>query len=392
MARFESGRSLRSAVSTDTNSDTLLPAITFDRVNVAYGRGAGATRALIDFNLKVARGETVALLGPSGSGKSTALKALAGFNRPTSGTVRLAGEDITDLPPAERGIGVVVQSYALFPHLRVAENVAFGLRAHRVPRSEIAGRVSDALAMVGMSVYGKRYPRELSGGQQQRVAIARALAIRPKVLLLDEPLAALDAQLRQSMLTELQELRAALPDTAMLYVTHDQSEALALADRIAVMRDARLVDIDTTENLWKRPPSSFTAAFLGGANLMPATVTRVIGTSALVSVGGTPVTAHAPQPEIGHNDWESDAGALLCLRPHAITLTNPAERGALPGRIVASVWRGSSTRVTIALPSLPETPIDVDVPGHDERPVGTEVGMRFPERGAVLVPVPKAAP
>ena len=396
MPRFEPGRSLRTTIgkvrgSVAASADSSLPAITFDRVNVAYGRGGGATRALIDFNLRVARGETVALLGPSGSGKSTALKALAGFIRPTSGTVRLGAEDVTDLPPAKRGIGVVVQSYALFPHMRVAENVAFGLRAHRVPRSEIAGRVSDALAMVGMSAYGKRFPRELSGGQQQRVAIARALAIRPKVLLLDEPLAALDAQLRQSMLTELQELRAALPDTAMLYVTHDQSEALALADRIAVMRDARLVDVDTTENLWKRPPSSFTAAFLGGANLLPCTVTRVIGTSALVSVGGTPVTAHAPQPEIGRTDWESDDGALLCLRPHAITLTSPAERGALPARIVASVWRGASTRVTIALPSLPETPVDVDVPGHDERPVGTEVGLRFPERGAVLVPVPRAA-
>lgn len=395
MPGFEPGRSLRTTIgkvrdSSSRAADQSLPAITFDRVNVAYGRGRGATRALIDFNLRVARGETVALLGPSGSGKSTALKALAGFTRPTSGTVRLGGEDVTDLPPAKRGIGVVVQSYALFPHLRVAENVAFGLRAHRVPRSEIGGRVSDALAMVGMSAYGKRFPRELSGGQQQRVAIARALAIRPRVLLLDEPLAALDAQLRQSMLTELQELRAALPDTAMLYVTHDQSEALALADRIAVMRDARLVDVDTTENLWKRPPSSFTAAFLGGANLLPCTVTRVIGTSALVSVGGTPVTAHAPQPAIGRTDWESDAGALLCLRPHAITLTSPAERGALPARIVASVWRGSTTRVTVALPDLPQTPIDVDVPGHDERPVGTEVGMRFPERGAVLVPDPGA--
>ena len=176
------------------------PAITFDRVGVAYGRGKKATRALIDFNLRVAAGETVALLGPSGSGKSTALNALAGFVRPTTGAVRLAGRDVTDLPPAKRGIGVVLQSYALFPHMRVADNVAFGLKAARVPRREIATRVGEALDMVGMSAYGKRLPRELSGGQQQRIAIARALAIRPGVLLLDEPLAALDAQLRQSML------------------------------------------------------------------------------------------------------------------------------------------------------------------------------------------------
>ncbi|MFC4603030.1 ABC transporter ATP-binding protein [Rhodococcus kronopolitis] len=390
MARLSLRRAIDSA-DTGTRGDVTAPAITFDRVNVAYGRGRGATRALIDFNLRVAPGETVALLGPSGSGKSTALKALAGFVRPVSGGVRLGERDVTDLPPARRGLGVVVQSYALFPHLRVAENVAFGLRSQRVPRAEIGGRVSDALAMVGMSAYGKRFPRELSGGQQQRVAIARALAIRPGVLLLDEPLAALDVKLRESMLTELQQLRAALPDTAMLYVTHDQSEALALADRIAVMRDARLVDVDTAENLWKRPPSSFTAAFLGGANLLPCTVTRVIGTSALVSVGGTPVTALAPQPAIGRTDWESDSGALLCIRPHAVTLTSPSERGTLAARVVGGVWRGSTTRLSVALVGLPEYPIDVDVPGHDERPVGTAVGVRFPDGGAVLVPEPGSA-
>lgn len=366
------------------------PAITFDRVNVAYGRGRGATRALIDFTLRVAPGETVALLGPSGSGKSTALKALAGFQRPVAGTIRLGGVDITDLPPARRGIGVVVQSYALFPHMRVAENVAFGLRAQRVPRTEVGGRVADALAMVGMSAYGKRFPRELSGGQQQRVAIARALAIRPKVLLLDEPLAALDAQLRQSMLTELQQLRAALPDTAMLYVTHDQSEALALADRIAVMRDARLVDVDTTENLWKRPPSSFTAAFLGGANLLPCTVTRVIGGSALASLAGTPVTALAPKSPLGADDWEaSDSAALLCIRPHAVTLTAPADRGAMGARVVGSVWRGATTRLTVALAGLPQHPIEVDVPGHDDRTDGTEVGVLLPDGASILVPAPR---
>ncbi len=227
----------------------------------------------------------MALLGPSGSGKSTALNALAGFVRPTSGAVRLAGRDVTNLPPARRGIGVVLQSYALFPHMSVADNVGFGLRAQRIARREIGPRVTEALDMVGMSGYQKRLPRELSGGQQQRVAIARALAIRPAVLLLDEPLAALDAQLRQSMLAELQLLKEALPDTAMLYVTHDQAEALALADRIVVMNNARLMDVDTAENLWKRPPTSFTAAFLGGANLLPCTVGRVIGNSALVTVG-----------------------------------------------------------------------------------------------------------
>ncbi|MBQ7806986.1 ABC transporter ATP-binding protein [Rhodococcus sp. (in: high G+C Gram-positive bacteria)] len=386
MARTRLGRTLPETVGVHGAIEHSAPAITFDRVNVAYGRGKTATHALVDFNLRVAPGETVALLGPSGSGKSTALKALAGFVRPTSGSVKLGTRDITNLPPAQRGIGVVVQSYALFPHMRVSENVAFGLRAHRVPRSEIGTRVAEALDMVGMSAYGKRLPRALSGGQQQRIAIARALAIRPGVLLLDEPLAALDAQLRESMLGELARLRAALPDTAMLYVTHDQSEALALADRIAVMRNARLADIDTAESLWKRPPSSFTAAFLGGANLLPCTVTRVIGTSALVSIGGTPFTAHAPQPEIGHIEWESDMDAYLCVRPHAVAVTGVGARGSFPARIVSSVWRGSTTRLTLAVRGLDDVRVDADVPGHDERPVDTEVGVVLPTDGSVLVP------
>lgn len=175
-------------------------AIRFDRVCVDYGR----TRALSEFSLSIAAGETVALLGPSGSGKSTALKALAGFERPVSGRVHIAGRDVTDMPPYERGLGVVVQQYALFPHMRVADNVAFGLRARRTRRTDLSAKVTAALAMVGMNGYTRRYPAELSGGQQQRVAIARALAISPSVLLLDEPLSALDAKLRQDMVGELQ--------------------------------------------------------------------------------------------------------------------------------------------------------------------------------------------
>jgi 2-aminoethylphosphonate transport system ATP-binding protein len=361
------------------------PAITFDRVGVVYGRGKKASSALIDFNLRVAAGETVALLGPSGSGKSTALNALAGFVRPTTGAVRLAGRDVTDLPPAKRGIGVVLQSYALFPHMRVADNVAFGLKSQRVPRGEIAGRVAEALDMVGMSAYGKRLPRELSGGQQQRIAIARALAIRPRVLLLDEPLAALDAQLRQSMLAELQRLKEALPDTAMLYVTHDQTEALALADRIVVMNDARLMDVDTAEHLWKRPPTSFTAAFLGGANLIPCTVGRVIGTSALVSVAHKTVSAEAPQPSVGRIDWAPGAKALLCIRPHAIKVVGLGDRDALRATVNAAVWRSAHTRLVLSVLGLPDQLIDVDVPGATTFDLGAEIGLRFPEPAGVLV-------
>jgi 2-aminoethylphosphonate transport system ATP-binding protein len=304
--------------------------------------------------------------------------------RPTSGTVRLAGRDVTDLPPAKRGIGVVLQSYALFPHMRVAENVAFGLKSHRVPRAEIGSRVAEALDMVGMSAYGKRLPRELSGGQQQRVAIARALAIRPKVLLLDEPLAAL-AQLRHSKLAELQRLKESLPDTAMLYVTHDQAEALALADQIVVMNNARLMDVDTAENLWRRPPTSFTAAFLGGANLIPCTVGRVIGTSALVSIAHKTVSAEAPQPTVGKIDWAPDSKALLCIRPHAMRIVSLGERDALRGTIVASVWRGATTRLVLSVGGLPDQLIDIDVPGNAQVAIGSEVGVHLPEPAGVLV-------
>ncbi|WP_216901467.1 ABC transporter ATP-binding protein [Nocardia alni] len=363
------------------------PAIVFDRVGVDYGRGRKTTVALAEFSLRVAAGETVALLGPSGSGKSTALKALAGFVRPTSGRVRLAGRDVTDLSPAKRGIGVVVQSYALFPHMRVAENVAFGLRSHRVPRGEIGPRVREALEMVGMADYGRRLPRELSGGQQQRVAIARALAIRPAVLLLDEPLAALDAQLRQSMLTELQQLRKALPDTAMLYVTHDQAEALALADRIAVMRDARLVDVDTAENLWRRPPSSFTAAFLGGANLLPCTVKHITGSVALVQCGERTLRAEAPKPGVGQLEWAPDDEGLLCVRPHTVQIGSTNERDAVLGSIVSSVWRGSVTRLHLDVTGLP-VELTADVPGHVDTAVGAVVGVKLPDTAGVLIPAP----
>ncbi|KAA0102265.1 ABC transporter ATP-binding protein [Mycolicibacterium sp. P1-18] len=364
------------------------PAIVFDRVGVAYGRGKKATAALVDFNLRVAAGETVALLGPSGSGKSTALNALAGFVRPTTGAVRLAGRDVTDLSPARRGIGVVLQSYALFPHMKVADNVAFGLKSHRVPRGEIAARVAEALDMVGMASFQSRLPRELSGGQQQRVAIARALAIRPRVLLLDEPLAALDAQLRQSMLAELQRLKEALPDTAMLYVTHDQGEALALADRIVVMNQARLTDVGTAKDLWSRPPSSFTAAFLGGANLIPCTVGRVIGTSALVSVAHQTVGAEAPQPAVGKVDWAPGSKALLCIRPHAIKVVVLGDRDALRAKVNAAVWRGASTRLVVSVHGLPDQLLDVDVPGAVTYDLGAEIGLRFPEPAGVLVQSP----
>jgi 2-aminoethylphosphonate transport system ATP-binding protein len=338
--------------------------VQLDDVTVHFGR----TCALEGLSLTVDEGETVALLGPSGSGKSTALKAVAGFVRPSRGRIRLAGVDVTDLPPAKRGIGVVVQQYALFPHLRVADNVAFGLKAARKPKAEVARRVAAMLEMVGMSAYARRFPRELSGGQQQRVAIARALAIQPPVLLLDEPLAALDAQLRADMLEELQKLRREVPDLAIIYVTHDQTEALALADRIAVMRHARLIDIAPAADLYAAPPSAFTASFLGGANLLPVELA-----GAEVRLAGRPLTGVRAVAE---------GEQLLCIRPHAVKLGE----GGLPGRLVAAQWRGASSRLTCTLDGLPDVPVHVDVPADGRLPeIGARVSMVLPPEACSLV-------
>ncbi|GLZ81104.1 putative ABC transporter, ATP-binding protein [Actinorhabdospora filicis] len=330
-----------------------MTAIGLSDVTVHYGR----TEALSRFSLDVAVGETVALLGPSGSGKSTALKAVAGFLRPTSGTIRLDGRDVTALPPHRRGVGVVVQQYALFPHMKVAENVAFGLAG--IPRAQRKERVAEVLAMVGMSAYAARRPRELSGGQQQRVAIARALANRPRVLLLDEPLSALDAALRADMLGELQRLKRELPETAILYVTHDQGEALALADRIAVMKDARLVDEAATAELYHRPPSAFTASFLGAANLIPGSIV-----DGRVAVG--------------------DGAGYVCVRPHAVGVAAPGS--GLAATVTGVQWRGATYRVTLALSDV-EAEVRADVASLDGLPgVGEPASVVLPATGLTVVP------
>ncbi|MEU6453897.1 ABC transporter ATP-binding protein [Streptomyces sp. NPDC047065] len=341
--------------------------IRFDSVTVAYDGNV----VLDALDLTVEPGEVMALLGPSGSGKTTALRAVAGFVRPASGRVFLGGHDVTSLPPHRRGIGMVVQQYALFPHMRVEDNVAFGLRARRVPRAEIRERVAEALDMTGMGAYARRHPRELSGGQQQRVAIARALAIRPGVLLLDEPLSALDAQLRSGMLAELARLHRELPDVSILYVTHDQVEALTLADRIAVMDRARLRACGTPRELYRAPADEFTASFVGGANLLPVTVT-----AGGVSFAGADVKVDTSSAAPG-------ASAVLCVRPHLVGLGDGPNR--LTGTLEEIQWRGSTHRLF------------VDVGGHrvmadlrelrDPPAHGDEVTLHFAPDDGVLLPV-----
>ncbi|MFC9749683.1 ABC transporter ATP-binding protein [Streptomyces niveus] len=353
-----------------TSPGTSPGGIRFDQVSVAYDGNTVLDR----LDLTVEPGEVMALLGPSGSGKTTALRAVAGFVRPVSGRVFLGGRDVTELPPHRRGIGMVVQQYALFPHMRVADNVAFGLKARKArkaPKADIPQLVTDALELVGMASYATRYPRELSGGQQQRVAIARALATRPGVLLLDEPLSALDAQLRSGMLTELARLHRELPDVSILYVTHDQVEALTLADRIAVMDRARLQDCGTPQELYRSPRTEFTASFVGNANLLPVTVAdghvNFAGHQLAVSTGGL----------------AAGVTATLCVRPHLVGLG--AGPNALTGTVTEVQWRGSTHRLY------------VDVEGHRvkadlrelrETPaIGAPATLHFATEDAVLLPV-----
>jgi 2-aminoethylphosphonate transport system ATP-binding protein len=352
--------------------------IGFEGVTVTYG-GVVALDAL---TLTVRPGEIVALIGPSGSGKTTALRAVAGFVNPSHGRIMIGDRDVTHLPPYARDIGMVVQNYALFPHMRVAENVAFGLRARKAPAKLIAERVPDCLRMVGMSAYLDRYPRELSGGQQQRVAIARALAIQPQVLLLDEPLSALDAQIRRSMVEELAKLHRDLPDLTVLYVTHDQTEALTLADHIGIMRDGRLVAFGASQELYRFPPNRFAAEFLGRANLLPVT-----DLTADDPASDTPNVRFGEAVLTARNHYHLPVGSrcLICMRPHDLKiLANPGAGNELHGTVTAVQWQGDMHNITLEIAGhvlqVTCTPL-VDPPS-----IGDELALHFDAADATLVP------
>ncbi|HXF67754.1 MAG TPA: ABC transporter ATP-binding protein [Burkholderiales bacterium] len=291
--------------------------VEFDRVSAAYGR----TPVLHEVSLAIEPGEFFALLGPSGSGKSTLLRLLAGFLAPRSGAIRVGGEDVTRVPPWRRDIGMVFQNYALWPHMTVAQNVAFGLEERRLPRAEIERRVAAALEMVGLADFGARRPGELSGGQQQRVALARTIAVEPKVLLLDEPLSNLDAKLRVHMRGELLALQRSLGITT-LFVTHDQEEALSISDRVAVLDQGVIQQIGTPQELYDAPANRFIATFVGTINLVPGTV-RAAGSAAVFHC--------AALGEIALGRAAQAGPAELALRPHTLELA-ASERPATPGR------------------------------------------------------------
>jgi putative spermidine/putrescine transport system ATP-binding protein/spermidine/putrescine transport system ATP-binding protein len=306
----------------------------------------GASVALDEVWLAIRRGEFMTLLGPSGCGKTTLLNLVAGFLAPDNGEIFIDGALVTEVPTFERETGVVFQNYALFPHMTVADNVAYGLKARGVGRDEIGKRVAEALAMMKLVGFEARRPRQLSGGQQQRVALARALVIRPKVLLLDEPFSALDKNLRASMQVEVKEIQQRLGVTT-IFVTHDQSEALSLSDRIAVMSGGRICQIDTPQGLYRRPSDRFVASFIGQGSLLRARLDRIEGASATVTVGTTAI--EVPLAPIAGVVPGADVD--LFIRPENLRVAD-AGAAAFEGAVAASIYQGGHVDLYIEAPQV----------------------------------------
>ena len=310
----------------------------------------GATTAVSDVSLDVRDGEFLVLLGPSGCGKTTTLRMIAGFIAPSAGRVRLGGQDITTLPPWKRNAGMVFQSYALFPHLTVAQNVAFGLEMRRLPKSAIPARVAEALRLVRLDGFAERLPRQLSGGQQQRVALARALVIRPDVLLLDEPLSNLDAKLRETVRIEIRELQHQLGITTVM-VTHDQEEALIMADRLVVMSDGSVRQVGTQRDLYERPADRFVAGFVGRSNLLAG---AVVGSGRFRTEGG--LTIACRERALGPG--------VIALRPERLALGAAAIglENRFPGTVELVSYLGSSIDVHVRVSAADR--VLVNLPNH----------------------------
>ncbi|WP_284944644.1 ABC transporter ATP-binding protein [Acidisoma cladoniae] len=333
----------------EARSERDAPIISLLGVEKNFGTG---TAAVTDFNLLIQPGEFLTLLGPSGCGKTTTLRMIAGFEMPTAGRILLRDRDITEVPPYRRPVNTVFQDYALFPHMTVADNVGFGLSVAKISRAEIARRVTEMLALVGLSDKAARKPAALSGGQRQRVALARALIRHPEVLLLDEPLSALDAHLRQQMQDELKQLQARVGITFIM-VTHDQTEALAMSDRIVVMNAGRIAQIGTPAALYDRPESPFVASFLGDTNLLPA---RILGRDAggLMLACGSARLHVPPSPEIATEATE----CLVSVRPEQLAIAT--ERPLFQGIVLRSIFHGSTIRAHVDIGA--DRPLLVDLP------------------------------
>jgi iron(III) transport system ATP-binding protein len=349
--------------------------VTFEKVSKRFG----TTPAVEDVSLTIADSEFFALLGPSGCGKTTLLRLVAGFEAPDQGTVKLADETVGKpgwaLPPERRKIGMVFQSYALWPHMNVAKNVEFSLRVRRVPSAERKRRVKDALAMVGLKDMEKRRPHELSGGQRQRVALARCLAMRPGVILLDEPLANLDAHLRESMQQEFGRFHREVGAT-FIYVTHDQSEAMALANRVAVMDSGRVEQAAAPRVIYREPATEMVARFVGRGMIVPVEARGQQGNRVMVDLWGTRIAVRGtPRP-----------GRLpLCLRAEDLVMTATNTANAIPGRVVNATYQGAATLLTIKPDASDDMELRVEHAGALPAPgaavaVAVRDGWIIPER------------
>jgi spermidine/putrescine transport system ATP-binding protein len=316
------------------------PVIALEHVVKRFGRAS----AVEDAHFAVGRGEFFSLLGPSGCGKTTTLRMIAGFEQPTAGRILLDGHDVAGVPPYRRQVNTVFQHYALFPHLTVRENVAFGPRSRKLSAAETARRVAELLAVVRLDAFADRKPAQLSGGQQQRVALARALANHPSALLLDEPLGALDLALRQAMQLELKRIQREVEIT-FIYVTHDQEEALTMSDRIAVMSEGRIEQIGSPREIYDVPATGFVAGFIGAANLLPAVVRHVDDTAVTVELAG----GHRVTVPSGSGAAAAGSTVSVMLRPERLRLAEsaPPDGESLPVTLEQSVFRGPVVRHTL---------------------------------------------
>ncbi len=327
------------------------------------------------FNLDVKEGEFVSFLGGSGCGKTTTLRMIAGFETPTAGSIRIAGSEVVSVAPNRRGVGMVFQNYALFPNMTVRKNIEFGLRVARWKKADIRTRIAEMLALIHMEELGDRYPHQMSGGQQQRASLARALAVKPRLLLLDEPLSALDAKIRAMLRTEIRAIQQKTGITT-IYVTHDQEEALSLSDRIVVMNQGRIEQVGTPFAIYNHPATPFVASFIGNLNILEASV--VDRGRGLLSVEGQQVAAAGPAPD-------GAARVKLSLRPEMLSL-NEGIPGAnnLTGTLTNVVFLGSIVRLTIAIGSR-EIALDRFNTPHLALPAaGSQVSMSFPKEACLV--------
>ena len=344
-------------------------AVALDGVTKCFGK----IIALDNVSLQVRRGELITLLGPSGCGKTTLLNLVAGFLAPEHGEIFIDGAQVTDVPTHRREIGIMFQSYALFPHMTVAGNVGYGLKMRRIAKPEIARRVADTLALIKLDGLDDRKPRQLSGGQQQRVALARALVIRPKVLLLDEPFSALDRNLRASMQVEVKEIVRKLGVTT-IFVTHDQGEALSLSDRIAVIAQGHIRQIGTAADIYHRPADRFVASFVGDVNVLRARLERIAGAIATVALG----PAHLQVPSRMLEGAATGTAVDLFLRPEELRVAESGAPVAANGVVAAQVYQGGHVDLYVDVPESITGRVLLRVPGQDAMmrwPAGTRVGI-----------------